>query len=574
MLWWNNIVIGICAVLLAFLVWKEVNRPLRVRLWWRIIASMVTIIAFACIAIDIHYQVSNSSSIQKQSLLLTKGYEKDSVVNFIKAHPLVDTTTLLDATTASNLQVFGNGLNEADLQYFHNQIISFHPSKIPSGITAINWQHTIHSGDKLIVQGSYNNTHKKPLTVYLNAFSNTLDSIIIAANSQQTFQLQTTPKHSGKAVYSIIAMANKDTLEYNALPFDVIPTQALRVFVLAAAPNFENKFLKNWLYENNYVVAARTTVSKAKYETNFFNTKAIHLDNITTSLLSNFDVLVADDEALSALSNTELGNVKSEMVQHGLGLLITRDSANNNSKFYQQPFAITTTSSKKTLSLQYANTTEKLTIEQPSFLKPNSNTQVLVRDDSTKILAAASILGMGKLVATTLNNTYSLVLQNKLDSYYELWSLLLQKAAKQAVNETIVKISPVIIYPYQQVNILLETSIEPIGSKVNNTAIAFGQQSQLPFQWSASYWPKQSGWQQLQTVSGFKKYWYVFQPSDWVSVTATTTINATTLYAANHATTAITNTTSTATHTVEFPKIYCFIIFLLAIGSLWLERKL
>lgn len=573
---WNYIVIGLSAVLLAFLLWKEVNRPLRARLWWRIVASILAVVAFACMAIDMHYQVSNSGSHKRQSILLTEGYEKDSVTRFIKANKNTDTIGLLDAATASNLHMFGNGFSDADLQHLKSNTIQFHPPAIANGITAINWQHTIHSGDQLQVQGRYNNTTKQAVTICLNAFGNNLDTVTVAPLQELAFHLHTIPKHSGRAVYSLIAMVQKDTLENNAVPFEILPTQPLRVLLLAASPNFENKFLKNWLYENNYAVAARTTVSKAKYETNFSNTKTINLDNITTSLLSNFDVLVADDETLSALSSNELGNIKSEIVQHGLGLVITRDSANSNTKFYQQPFAISTTSSseKKTLSLQYANTSEKLTIEQPSFLKSNSNTQVLVTDDTTRILAAASILGMGKLVATTLNNTYSLVLQNRLESYYQLWSLLLQKAAKQATGETVASISPRIIYPFQQASILLETNTEPLGSTVNNSAIAFGQNVQLPYQWSANYWPKQAGWQQLQTASGFSKYWYVFQPTDWLHVTATNDRYATQLYAANHSAKTNNIATITSTHTEVFPIIYCFILFLLAIGSLWLERKL
>jgi hypothetical protein len=574
--WFNHIVIGLCAVLLAFLLWKEVKRPLRARLWWRIIATSIAIIAFAGIAIDIRYQITNTDGNKKQSLLLTEGYEKDSVANFIKVNRNVDTISLNDATTATNVHVFGNGFSQTDLQLLKGNAIQFHPSNTTNGITAINWPQTIHSGEALQVQGSYNNTSKQAVTICLNAFGNNVDTVTIKPQEVQTFHLQTIPKHSGRAVYSIIAMANKDTLENNALPFEVLPTQPLRVLVLASSPNFENKFLKNWLYENNYAVAARTTVSKAKYETNFSNTKAINLDNITTSLLSNFDVLVADDETLSTLSNNELGSVKTEIVQHGLGLVITRDSANSTTKFYQQPFAITTTSSneKKTLSLQYANTSEKLTIEQASFLKLNSNTQVLVIDDSTRILAAASILGMGKMVATTLNTTYSLVLQNKQDSYYQLWSLLLQKAAKQTSEDINVTIKPNIIYPYQQATIQLESATEPIGVTVQQTVLALQQQVQLPYVWSASYWPTKTGWQRIETANGFSKYWYVFQPRDWAFVQATDNMLATKIYASNHTISSSNNAINATKQTATLPKVYSFLLFLLAMAALWLERKL
>lgn len=136
--WFNHIVIGLCAVLLAFLLWKEVKRPLRARLWWRIIATSIAIIAFAGMAIDIQYQISDASRHQIQSLLLTVGYEKDSVASFIKANKQVDTIDLSEAAKATNLHVFGNGFNQADLQLLKGNAIQFHPTNNTNGIMAIN----------------------------------------------------------------------------------------------------------------------------------------------------------------------------------------------------------------------------------------------------------------------------------------------------------------------------------------------------------------------------------------------------------------------------------------------------
>ena len=368
--WFNYIVIGLCAVLLAFLLWKEVTRPHKVRLWWRIIATSVAMVAFAGMAIDIRYQISDASHHQQQSLLLTDGYNADSVTAFIKAHQNIDTISLSEAATATNVQVFGNGLNQADLQLLKNNAIQFHPTNNTNGITAINWSHTIHSGEALQVQGRYNNTSKLPVTIYLAAFGNSIDTVTIAPLQEQTFHLHTTPKHSGRAVYSIIAVAKKDTLENNALPFEVLPAQPLRLLVLAATPNFEHKFLKNWLYESNYAVATRTMVSKAKYATSFLNTKSLALDNITNNTLNNFDVLIADDDALSSLNTNELSAIKIAIVQQGLGLVVQLDSSNNASKFYQQPFAINTTSNseQKTLQLQFNNTKYSLCIFSSAML--------------------------------------------------------------------------------------------------------------------------------------------------------------------------------------------------------------
>ncbi len=574
--WWNHIVLGLCAVLLAFLLWKEVKRPLRERLWWRIIATSIAIIAFAGMAIDIRYQISNAANHQKQSLLLTDGYKKDSVTNFINANKNIDTIDLVEAATASNLHVFGNGLNESDLQHLKGNTIQFHPSNIVNGITVINWLPAIHIGETLKVQGRYNNTTKRPVTICLNAFGNNVDTVTIAPLQEQMFQLQTTPKHCGRAVYSVVVVAQKDTLENNALPFEVLPTKPLRVLLLAATPNFEHKFLKNWLYENNYLVATRTLVSKAKYATSFLNTKGIALENITSSALNNFDVMLADDDVLSSLSDNELAAIKAAIVQNGMGLVVQRDSSNSTNKFYQKAFGINnvTGNEQKTLQLQFNEIKEQLIVVQPSYLQANTNTQTLITDDSTKVLASATILGNGKIVATTLNTTYRLVLQNKQDSYYKLWSLLLQKAAKQTSEITGIVITPNIIYPYQQATIQIESATQPLGVRIQQTALALRQQVQRSYKWSANYWPTKAGWQRLEIANNFSKYWYVFQPKDWAFVQATDDIVATKMYAAMHRQPLNKTSITALKQTAILPKLYCFLSFLIAMSALWLERKL
>jgi hypothetical protein len=82
------------------------------------------------------------------------------------------------------------------------------------------------------------------------------------------------------------------------------------------------------------------------------------------------------------------------------------------------------------------------------------------------------------------------------------------------------------------------------------------------------------GWQHLQTANGFSMYWYVFQPKDWAFVQATDNILATKIYASHHTISSNKYAISATKRTAEFPKIYCFILFLLAMGALWLERKL
>jgi hypothetical protein len=582
MVLWHYSYIVLSILLLIFLIWKEVKRPLQLRLWWRLIASTISVISLACLATTISYKTTQKSNGTKRKLvLLTDGYNSDSLTSFYNQNmQMVDTISInnLSETQLQNfgaIDVIGNGLDEADLLLLNNHPIAFHPSKKQTGIISINWQQTLTIGEDLVVQGTYNNNTKKPNTIYLNAFGNNIDSVTIKPLTQQIFQLQTVPKHNNKAVYSIIVVANNDTLENNPLPFQVQPTVPLKVLLLASSPNFENKFLKNLLYENNYAVASRTSVSKGKFEQSFSNMNTLNVDNISAKNLQQFDVVVADANELSAISKNELATIKNQVVQNGLGLIVRVDNSNNNAPFYLNAFPITPTiNQEKTLLLKYGNITTAIQIDETHYIKSQPNTQILVNDRTQNSLASLALLGIGKIVATTLYNTYTLQLQNKQNNYTQLWTLLLQKAAKKTLPEDVWTINRSISFINQQISVSLETTADSAFGLVGTTKIFLQQNEVLPFKWSGIYWPSKAGWHTISSSNNGLHNWYVFTSTHWQCVAASQKINATKLYALHHP---ITNTATTQllqTITIIIPKIVFFLLFLLAACFLWLERKL
>ncbi|MBC7650617.1 MAG: hypothetical protein H7101_02585 [Deinococcales bacterium] len=580
---WQYSYIILSIVLLAFLIWKEVKRPLQLRLWWRLIASTITVICLACLATDITYKKKQSLNTFKRKLvMLTDGYSKDSLARFYTQHQQLVDTILLSNLSENKLQnfnvvnVMGNGFDEADLQLLNNYPITFHPSKKPTGIVFINWQQTLTIGENFVVQGTYNNDTKTLSTIYLNAFGNNVDSVSIKPFTQQLFQLQTVPKYNNKGVYSIFVVANKDTLENNPLPFQVQPTIPLKILLLASSPNFENKFLKNWLYENNYAVATRTSVTKGKYEQSFSNIKTISLNNLSATALQQFDVVIADATELSVIAKNELAVIKNQIVQNGLGLIVRVDSNNNNTPFYLKPFPFTPTinQEKKIIQINYGNNTTAIQIDEIHYIKPQPNTQVLVKNSTQNSLASLSLFGTGKIVATTLNNTYTLQLQNKQNYYTQLWTMLLKKATKKASPEDIWSIHPNMSYINQKTALSLETSAEIAFGIVGSTKIYLQQNELLPFKWSGTYWPNKAGWHTIISANNTTYNWYVFNNTHWQNVAATQKINTTKRYAMQHPITTTNTTKLSQSITIIIPKIVFFLFFLLAACYLWLERKL
>ena len=579
---WYYTVIFFSIILLACLIWKEVTRPLNLRLLWRIVSSIITVISLSCLAFDIPFTTNEIITTDKRLLLLTNGNNKEDLRDFLKKNGQgIDTITLANLSSSklqniTTLDVLGNGLDEADLQLLTNKPINFHPSKIPSGIISIYWKQQLKIGESLLVQGTYNNITKMPITICLNAFGDTVDSLVIPAFTSQIFQLQTIPKSNARAVYSLITSAGNDTIENNPIPFEVQAIQPLKVLLLASSPNFENKFLKNWLYENNYVVTTKTFVTKGKFEQSFSNTKTINLDNLSTEILQQFDVVIADAEALQALSKSESLNLKKQIEQDGLGLIIQLDIIGNNNQFYSKLFPLIELNNpnKKDSQLQFANTSTVLEIEEQRYIKQQLNTQVLVKDSKQNSLTSMALFGTGKLLGTALNNTYSLVLKNKQSDYSQLWSLLLQKASKKSFTMDNWNVYPTIPHINQQVNLTLETTAVPTFGQIGSTKVYLKQNENLPFEWSGKYWPLNSGWHNISTPNSNVKYWYVFKESDWQNVTITQKINATELYQLKHPKKDSKITQQTQFVSTIIPKIYFFTLFLLAAGFLWLERKL
>ncbi len=268
--------IAACLLLAIFLVWREVKRTNKSRLWLRIIASVCSIVSLIFLAIPIEYKANYETFNNNEAVLLTDGYNKDSVDAFLKQNNNAVVYTkdayIQQANDISKLHVFGYGLSKDEWQNMPAANIIFHPSVIGNGITSIGYNKQINSGGMFIVQGKFNNTTGKPIRLTLSGFGVGFDSVVIQPNTLQTFQLSAIPKFIGRAVYTITATVNKHIIEQEQLPFEVSSTQPLKILLLAAYPDFENKFLQNWLAENNYVVASRTTISKNKYSYNYLDT--------------------------------------------------------------------------------------------------------------------------------------------------------------------------------------------------------------------------------------------------------------------------------------------------------------
>ena len=493
---WNDMVIGICLLLAALLLWKEFRRPDRSRLTLRLAATVLAVAGLAGLILPFSFTRKTNAIRQKE-----------------KKPP---------------------------------------PFAAHTGIVSISWQQKLLPGEKLRIQGNLYNASGKAVKLILCDDNTILDSTVIDTGMHMgrgDFELHSIPAQSGRAVYHLVALQYEgtgsarggaavagsgdgrdvaaaagsvggggiaaDTLEQEDIPVEVLPVKKLTILLLASSPDFENRFLARWLSQNDHMVAMRTAISKDKYDKAYLNMPAVSLDRLTPALLDKFDVLIADAEALRSVGVPELTCLRRQVAEKGLGVIIRADSAGVG------------WSSAAGLAVVKDSS-------QQFYIQESPGTQPLVRDSLSRIVAGGGLYGAGKLLLITRNDMYTRLLAGDKKEYTGWWSLLLQTAAREADPVEEWRWVPALPRVGEPVRVLLQTNAaglpqgefgavegegggdagagDPAGGV---RAVYLGQHPLLPFRWEGRYWPEAAGWQTGRTLRGDTCWWYAWPGHAW-----------------------------------------------------------
>jgi len=585
---WTIIVVIICCLLAAFLVWKEISRANRLHLFLRILASLIAAASLACIILPIRYNREISVLDNKSAVLLTPGFEPDSLINYKgdhiftidksvqKTYPKAKLIRLdelkTDSPAFTKVHVFGYGLSKSELKQLDHLPVVFHPLLLPDGITAISWNRKLKSGESLTVQGRYKNQSSKAVKLVLGGLSTLLDTAIIPAQNNKEFELTTVPKSEGRAIYQILVTAGTDTLEKENLPIEIEPVKPLKILMLPASPDFEIRFLKNWLAENGFAVAVRSTISKNKFSSEYVNMQQVKLEHLTAGTLEQFDVVIGD---LSVLK-TE-GALKSEVTQKGLGVIIRADSLSKGSSWLQGGFPLEKPPVKNpspvALIIRGQRNKSALLKTDQTFIRETPATQSLVNDVQNHSLVSSSLTGSGRLVFTTITNSYNWMLAGDKDDYAKFWSLLIKSAARKVPVSEYWNTSgfPAVNEP---IDLRLQSAQIPEKVTVDSAVIALAQNPQVPFEWHNRYWPATTGWYNIRQNNGQVQWWYVYGKDDWKSVRAVENLTVTRHYAETYQVNSSVTKQIHEKMRIEVPKIYFYLLLLASCAYLWAEAKL
>lgn len=595
---WILIQVALSLLLLTFLLWKEFTRENKTWLVWRILASILSVASLLALALPITWQRKSTTNTDKKAVLLTEGFNRDSVDRFMQSQKNVVPVFTFDETMVSaaryqpslltkantlteagvqQLHVFGFGLMDEEMEKMNHPAIFFHASPT-TGVTTIHWTSVLKRGERFYLQGRINNSFAYPVKIKLSAFQATLDSIMIPAKENKTFQLSTIPKHTGRSVYNFSVLNKRDTLETAIVPIEVKEADPLKILIIASSPDFENKFLKNWLADQEYEVVIRTTISKNKFHQQFLNTNALNVERISVSLLEKFDVIMADASALAAISKQELITLQSAISQRKKGLIIKADSNSLRTSFISGFFPVLKIEAiqHQRISLVPGDSMYKLPaldIELPLTIRALQGTQPLVTDQRDRVFVNSVLYGGGKIILTTIPNSFNWALSGNQESYAAFWSELLNTAATTKEMEESWSTYPALPEINKPVVISLRTNNASIPiAEVEGATIHLKNDPDLSFNWSGTFWPVKEGWQTGVQLNGHIFYWYSFKKDHWKNVKAyervTRTKQRLTMKAGEGA-----SNQKKISEIATFPKIYFFLIFLLCNAFVWLENK-
>jgi len=579
-------------VLLAFLLYKEVNRTNRARLIWRILANIVAVGCFMLLIVPIRYKTHVKQNAD-EVILLTAGTSPDSVAKLkgkkyafpsvnlknTKVTPLSDLSYFLKSNpNIRKLNIYGYGLSAAELKNLNGYQITFHPSANPGGIISANWPAKLKTSEPLQVQGAYQNSGSETVKLLFKGLGKAVDSIAIEAKSNKSFSFKTNPKQTGKAIYELIALQKKDTLAKEPVPVQVNDQTPMKVLILASFPDFEYKFLKNWLYENKYPLAFRSQISKNKFAFDFLNIDSINLNQINTSSLKKFDILIIDEEELAAISPNERSSINLA-VNNGMGLLIraanTKALTTLSGKFVRFESPVLKGKALNLVVIEDHHKFNPLPLEQAVFLRASQADQPIVADASGKTVVNSSISGYGKVLVSTLSATYNWLLSGQKTDYATYWSKLLANAARKRNDIQSVNIIPQFPVMHQKMRIITDLAASdkvPV-LKMDSILLSPRQNMELPFQWDAFYWPQKSGWTNLEVNQAIEPV-YIYKKTDWEALKNQQKVDETHQFIKNLSTAEAKNKLTDAVVEEEVSLWWFFTGFLLAAGFLWYESRI
>lgn len=570
------------------------RRPDRRRLALRLLASALAAAALWLTA----YPPSRRVPMQAgTAILLTPGYSPDTLQALRRqlgratpvwsyrlptvpagARPLGSLLALAERHPAlRQVHLLGQGLPAADLPALRAVPVRWHQAAT-QGIAAAHWPRQLVLGQVFEVEGTVAPVNSGAWLSLRGAGAGA-DSVRVPLEGG-AFRLRYRPRVAGRLLPTLVLRQTARPLTTEPLPVEVTDAPQPPVLLLAAAPGFEFKFLKNSLAAAGRAVALRTPVSRGLVQTEVVNQPTQALDHLTPALLARYPLAVADAAALAALAPAESQTLRVAVQAGRLGLVVLAGPG-------ALPSAIPERAAFNVYSLGAATApvplawpdAPALRATLPLGLRPSAGLRSVVTTGSGRVpVAAAHRLGLGTVVVSVVPETFRWALQGLTAGYEAYWSQLLTAALPPPAAPATWQVLDE--WPRQGYPLTLRLAagrlpapteavqVRPLAGRPA-TRLALAQDPRLP-EWStAPYWPTQPGWHEVRGPGAATHHFFVFDSAAWRGPEQLARQAAWVSRAAQPAV-----SPGTASEREPWPTGWFFALFVLAAGFLWLEEKL
>ncbi|WP_295129438.1 hypothetical protein [uncultured Chitinophaga sp.] len=378
-------------------------------------------------------------------------------------------------------------------------------SKPEDGIIDCYWPLQISSGESLTLDGVFRKTSEKPVKLLLSGFDTDMDSVTLDGTGNLPFRLQAVPGHKGRAVYRIKVIRGDDEQMSEPVPLIVQEPVPLKILLLSSSPDFEDRFLADWLGQHGYPVAARSRVSRDQYVTRFLNLPEKPLD------IATFDVVIADKDAMTGGEKVQADR---RVRQEGLGLLLKTDSAGHRAGSVK-------------LQLLGSHASLAALPQDPLAVVRDKNALPLAKDSAGRVYTVVNLQGQGRVVHTSLHHTYSWLLNGQEKSYEQYWNLVLQHLSRSVKPAEQWRFSPFITRADEHLTVTLQSGFDEIPRILqDDVAIAPAGHPLRAGSWDGKYWPREKGWKLFRSAHS-EQWLYIFGKDDWKQMPAAHVIAAT-----------------------------------------------
>ncbi len=590
-----TVVAVVAAILLfCFLAYQETARKRRSFLALRLAASAVACGSLAALSLPASSVPQTGHAI----ILLTEGYDADSVRLLItrgsipifateqlaaghqdiQASPVADWPDFARRVRTDSLFVFGNGLPPDALAALAPQPFTFIPARLKSGVTAVFWKTRLSPGEPLRVQGNYVNRDDKPLSLKLQLSGTVRDSTTVDARQSKPFTLAAIPRGEASLVAQLLTYKEKNLIASEPVPAVVDTAVPLRLLLLAASPDFENTYLKNFLSRTGASIASVTTVTRNNRRVAYN-----HLPGspgnpaITPAFLGRFDILLTDEQTLEALRPNVVSLIRNAIKEGGLGMVIKLDPVVKDdffySRFFKKKLADTKPGMEKISERGPDSTNYALPVDGAVSIQPGIGIQSLLENNRHLIYAARMPYGKGNLVATGLQNTFTVGLSGDQSTYRRWWTTLLNSASRTRAGEEDWIYNPRMPIVNEPVEFIVYDTTGAGTATINGVKLQLKQDSLLPGRWHGTYWPGTDGWHPLPQLTHMTGRWYAAKKSDWSDLHACEIQTATQKYVKNYPAAADGKKVDANRHSINLPLCW-LLLFLSACIFLWVEQKL